>query len=191
MTHFVVDIETLGKYDSSIVLSIGAVWFDPEEDFEYLDLVEKQSFFVKLNAKQQKEELKRTACKSTIEWWKGQNDIAKKVLIPTYMDISGKGAIEALNEFIKQAPGFDQNESVIWVRGSLDYPVLSHLAESCGLELAFGYHRIRDIRTAIDILYNSNNGYTTTSKPCVGFVAHDPVHDSARDAMLLVYGIQK
>lgn len=191
MKHIVLDIETLGIFDNSVVLSIGGVVFDPETEFEFLDLTEDNSFFVKLKAKDQKERLNRTVTPSTIEWWKSQNDEAKKVLLPSDKDVDAETAIDQLNEFVKEECEYDPKNSVIWVRGSLDFPVLHSLALSCGKELCFGYNRIRDVRTAIDILYNSNNGYTDMSKPCVGFIAHDPVHDCARDAMLLTYGIPK
>ena len=51
----------------------------------------------------------------------------------------------------------------------------------------------RDVRTAVDCLYGSSNGYVEVVKD--GFdraavIKHHPVHDCALDAMMLMYGKQ-
>jgi hypothetical protein len=74
---FVFDIESLGVESNSVVLSVGMVYFNPEEQPSYDDLI-KNSLFIKLNAKDQIDRLGRTVTKSTLEWWAQQHEYVRK-----------------------------------------------------------------------------------------------------------------
>lgn len=56
-----------------------------------------------------------------------------------------------------------------------------------------GYAQWRDIRTAVDIMYGSTNGYCSVEHPDFArhnVIKHHPVHDCALDVMMLLYGKQ-
>jgi hypothetical protein len=69
--------------------------------------------------------------------------------------------------------------------------VIDSLAKKFALQPLTDYNRWRDVRTAVDILCGTTNGYTDVVYP--GFeraavIKHHPVHDCALDAMQLMYG---
>jgi hypothetical protein len=66
--------------------------------------------------------------------------------------------------------------------------------EQLELEPIWPYARWRDVRTAVDFLYNTTNGYTDVDYP--GFnskndiTKHNPIDDCVLDAMQLIYGVK-
>jgi len=81
----------------------------------------------------------------------------------------------------------------MWARGSLDQLVIDSLAKKFDLQPLTDYNRWRDVRTAVDILYGTTNGYCEIEYPNferAACIKHHPVHDCALDAMMLMYGKQ-
>jgi hypothetical protein len=79
----------------------------------------------------------------------------------------------------------------MWARGSLDQIVIDSLANRFEMESIIDYHVWRDVRTAVDILYGTINGYVNVDHPLFKrheVIKHHPVHDCALDAMQLMYG---
>ena len=188
---FVFDAETLGKKSDAVILSIGVVAFDLNQKSSYQDLL-ANSFFVKLDAIDQARRLKRTMTPSTAEWWEKQCDIvkAKSFYVDTKNDVKIEDGYEMLREWVSKFPGHDK--AIVWARGDLDQLLMDDFEESVGIKPVFEYRRWRDVRTAVDLMYGTTNGYTKVDYP--GFdphsmvYKHDPVHDSAYDAMMLMYG---
>ena len=82
-------------------------------------------------------------------------------------------------------------DQTMWARGSLDQLSIDSLAVKFGLEEITGYNKWRDVRTAVDILYGTSNGYVEVDHPLFvrhEVIKHHPVHDCALDAMMLMYG---
>ena len=71
-THATIDIETLGSYPDTVVLTIGGIKFDPMAD----DGLHSQ-FYYRLNADEQIEK-GRTITETTLEWWDKQDEEVKK-----------------------------------------------------------------------------------------------------------------
>ena len=72
--------------------------------------------------------------------------------------------------------------------------ITESLFNSAGMRPIARYNHWRDIRTAIDILYGTTNGYCAVD--CDGFdksmvTKHHPVHDVCYDAMMLLYGVEQ
>jgi hypothetical protein len=69
---------------------------------------------------------------------------------------------------------------------------MDDIEEQLGLDPVFPYSRWRDVRTAIDIFYDTENGYVDVShegfKSELMITKHDPVDDCLLDAMMLLYG---
>ena len=83
------------------------------------------------------------------------------------------------------------SKQTMWARGSLDQMVIDNLARAVDLQPITGYNMWRDVRTAVDIMYGTTNGYVEVEKE--GFqraavIKHHPVHDCALDIMQLMYG---
>jgi hypothetical protein len=186
---FVYDVETLGKNSNAVILSMACVYFDVSKRPSYQELV-NSAFFVKLDAEDQIKRLKRTVTKSSIEWWHKQCHNAKvKSVIPSEYDVKIEDGIEMMRQWSKQFPNNDK--CTVWARGNLDQLVLDYNEEQFAIEPVFFYNRWRDVRTAVDFMTNSSNGYCEVDYP--GFdmnmvTKHDPVDDCALDAMMLMYG---
>lgn len=82
-------------------------------------------------------------------------------------------------------------ESTIWTRGNLDSTAMNHAHLKMGAPKLFEYWQVRDVRTAVDLLSGSSRGYCEVSKSLPGFMAHNPVHDCARDALMLRYYVEE
>ena len=84
-------------------------------------------------------------------------------------------------------------KQTMWARGSLDQMAIDSLAVKFDLEEITGYNMWRDVRTAVDIMFGTTNGYVEVDHPLFKrheVIKHHPVHDCALDAMQLMYGKQ-
>lgn len=190
---YIYDLETLGVNETAVVLSIGCIYIDSYESCSYKDLM-KKSFFAKLDARDQIQRLGRKVTTSTIDWWSKQSMAAKdKSYIPSKTDVSPEEALQQLRQFVYD--NTRQSRVKCYTRGSMDVIVSEHLAGQVNMKLPWVYNDFRDIRTAIDVMYpNSKDGYIAIDPTqCFGYddnmtIAHDPVHDCARDAAMILFG---
>mgnify|MGYP003339887124 FL=1 len=170
------------------VLSAALVHFDPERRPTYQDLLD-DACFVKFKVKEQAHN-GRTITKSTLEWWKTQHEYVKKVsLDPSPEDVSARQGIETLYTYMAKFPNADKQ--TMWARGSLDQLAIDSLCDAIDMQPITGYNMWRDVRTAVDILYGTTNGYVEVEHPLFKrheVIKHHPVHDCALDAMQLMYG---
>jgi hypothetical protein len=187
---FIFDVETLGKESNSVMLSMAAIYFDPETKPSYEDLY-NSAFFVKFDVEDQVRRLDRKIGKTTMQWWAKQCDIVKaKSLKPNkVLDVKFEDGYESMR---KWAESKKDDQCYVWARGNLDQLVLDSFEEQLEIKPIWPFNRWRDVRTAIDILYNTSNGYCPVNYK--GFSAeskvikHNPVDDCAYDAMMLMYG---
>lgn len=184
---FIFDVETLGIESKSAILSMACIYFNPEEKPTYEQLLES-AFFVKLDAKDQVRRLNRDISKSTLEWWEKQPEEIKIMsLYSSDKDVIAETALASFATWVKQFP--DYNTSTIWARGNLDQICLGSLETELDRKPIFHFSRWRDVRTAIDLLTGSNNGYCAIPGLDESKVLkHNPIHDAAYDAMMLMYG---
>ena len=186
---FVFDIESLGVESNSVVLSVGMVYFNPADEPSYEDLI-KNSLFVKLDSKDQIDRLNRTVTKSTLEWWAGQHKYVRECSFdPKPDDLKAEEALDKIYQYMAQYPNADK--LTMWARGSLDQMAIDSLARRCDKPEITHYALWRDVRTAVDCLTGSTNGYCKVVHPTFGshnVIKHHPVHDCALDAMMLMYG---
>ena len=189
---FVFDIETLSKESNAVILSFACVHFSDKDksSFQYM---KDNSFFVKLDASDQFKRLKRSYQQSTIDWWKKQCENARiKSYKPSSNDVIIEDGLEQFRTWTKQ---FNEDRSWVWARGTLDQLVLDSAVEQLNIEPIFHYNRWRDVRTAVDFLYGTYNGYCDVDypgfDPFLNITKHDPVDDCLYDAMMLLYGVKK
>ena len=188
---FIFDVESLGVESNAVVLSAGLIHFDPNDEPTYQDLLDN-ACFVKFKAKEQVKELGRTISQSTLEWWANQHDYVKQVsLNPSSTDVSAVDGMAILHNYMNKFP--NARKQTMWARGSLDQLVIDSLAVKIGAVEITDYAQWRDVRTAVDIMYGSTNGYCEVDHQDFrrhNVIKHHPVHDCALDAMMLMYGKQ-
>lgn len=186
---FVFDIETLGVESTSIILSAAILHFDVAKNPSYQDLLDS-ALFVKFDSKDQAKRLKRTVDLGTLEWWQNQHEYVRRVsLEPSFDDVLAEDGIRMLHDYMNKIP--NANKLIMWTRGSLDQMAIDSLCKKVDMANITGYNMYRDVRTAVDCLTGSTNGYCDIEYS--GFeratvIKHHPVHDCALDAMMLMYG---
>ena len=188
---FVFDVETLGVDSNAVVLSAALIHFDPEKTPSYQDMLD-DACFVKFKAKDQIARLNRSVNIDTLEWWKNQHEYVRQVSFdPSGDDVTAEDGITILHNYMNKYPNADKQ--TMWARGSLDQIVIDHMARQVGMQVITGYNMWRDVRTAVDMLYGTSNGYCDVTHPEFKrheVIKHHPVHDCALDAMQLMYGKQ-
>lgn len=190
---FIFDVETLGKDSDAVILSMAAIYFDPDKEPSHTQLRES-AFFAKFKAEQQIKEFNRRVDKGTVEWWSKQCENARnKSFKPHVNDVPFEIGHAAMSQWAKSK---SDNDCWVWARGNLDQMVLSHIEDQMGLENIWSYARWRDVRTAVDFLYGTKNGYVEVDTPAwveafdskLHITKHNPIDDCVFDAMQLMYG---
>ena len=191
---FFLDIETLGVESTSAILSIAIIHVPDAEPRPAVELM-SDYIFVKFDVKDQISRFKRTVDMGTVEWWKKQSKIARDKSYERNpdLDLSCEEALDRIDAWVKKHT--DYSNELVWIRGTLDQMAVDSLYSALKRKPPFNYNVYRDMRTAVDLLYpNSKGGYVEVdSSLCVGFdalqwIPHDPLHDVARDAAILLYG---
>ncbi|UNA02383.1 putative exonuclease [Serratia phage SP1] len=193
---FMFDYETFAKAANAAVIDVAVIAFNPDpEVVETFDELVSRALHVKFDLKSQKG--KREFDPSTIEWWKNQSPEAKAGLTPSDKDVTTEVGTRLVLEYLKEQ-NINFWESQGWCRGqSFDWPILVNLIrneiaaqgeDTFKLEPCAFWNQ-RDVRTAIESLLLVRN-MTTTPLPAGtldGFVAHNSVHDTAKDILMLKY----
>lgn len=146
MTHdLMIDIETLGTRPGCVILSIGAVRFDPWSDKPILS----DDQFHTLIRPDSCEAVGLRAEAGTALWWMLQSEQARQIarafqgaVVPSL-----EVALDDLTEFVKTtiAGGC---EAGVWCRGtSFDMPILRAAFEAVRSEVPWAYWQERDART--------------------------------------------
>lgn len=187
------DIETLGKGSDSVILSMAAVHFDPVAKTSPAEMRDN-AFFVKMSVKDQVQRLGRTMEKSAMEWWSKQCENARCASFnPLSSDMTLEQGLDGLKEWSDKVD--PSGKCIIWARGNLDQLVIDCAEEKMEREHIWPYNRWRDVRTAIDFLYNSSNGYCKVDypgfDPALHITKHNPIDDCVFDAMMLLYGVKE
>jgi 3' exoribonuclease, RNase T-like len=189
---YIFDLETLGKKSDSVILSCAAIYFDPDERPSPQQMRD-EAFFAKFDVRDQHKRLKRSMGTSTMDWWKKQcQNVKVASFIPHEYDMKFEDGYELMRQW---AESKNNPKCWVWARGNLDQLVLDDIEEQCGLKPIWPFNRWRDVRTAVDFLYDSADGYVDVDYP--GFDArnditkHNPVDDCLLDAMQLLYGVKK
>jgi len=183
---YMFDIETLDTESTAVVLSAAILFFEQGDDYETLL---NKTLFVKLDSRIQIEDYERTVSKSTLDFWKTMHPAIRAASFdPSDSDLHPKQAIEKLYEYIH-----NHGDALIWARGSLDQMVIDSLALKLDMDRIMPYNKWRDVRTGVECLCSTaNNGYCEVNHPTFkrhNVIKHNPIHDCALDAMMLMYGV--
>jgi len=171
-TDVMIDLETLATSTDAVVLTIGAVKFDPFGS----DIKEPamDSFYVKIDI-DSCDELGLVANDDTIAWWAQQTKEAQAEAFEGTDRIHIREAFDQLYKFCWGAKR-------VWSNGAaFDIPICEHVYRKLNKAIPWSFWAVRDVRTAFDLGINPN-------RPPV--LAHHALQDAWNQAVGIqnVYG---
>ena len=134
-----IDIETLGVKPDCVILTIGAVKFDPLGDF----VDRENGLYLRLNVDEQTD-LGRSTDQGTLDWWSKQDPAVLAEALSDENRVSLAETVTAINKFIV---GID----TIWTQGSFDITILENLYRMLGHPIPWNYWQVRDSRTLFQV----------------------------------------
>lgn len=133
--HIMIDLETMGNTPTAAITSIGAVLFDPYGNWigdAFHTHVSLESCL--LNG--------LTMDASTVLWWLGQSEAARKTLI------DGQPGASNLREALHALASFMPSGATPWCNGaSFDFAILIHAYRRIEKPVPWEYWKERDLRT--------------------------------------------
>lgn len=162
--HCMIDLETLSVSPRAVILTLGAVHFDPwgsghgKEIYLRLDLDDQHN-------------LNREIDPNTLDWWSKQDP---KITEEAFNLDGRTQLVDAVNQFHKFAWGCDG----FWSHGStFDLVILEDLYRQLKKPLPWNYWQIRDTRTIFDLGFDPE-------------MPQESKHDALQDAIRQVIGVQ-
>jgi hypothetical protein len=171
-TDVMIDLETLATSTDAVILTIGAVKFDPFGS----DIKEPamDSFYVKIDI-DSCDELGLVSNDDTIAWWAQQDKAAQAEAFEGDDRIHIRDAFDQLYKFCWGAKR-------VWSNGAaFDIPICEHVYKKLNKAIPWSFWAVRDVRTAFDLGINPN-------RPPV--MAHHALQDAWNQAVGIqnVYG---
>lgn len=157
-THATIDLETLSTKPDAVLLTIGAIKFDPfTNDPPYSD------FYYRANVDEQTA-MGRHVEEGTLEWWSRQPDeIVKEAL----SDDNRHPVTKILKELNKYLVGVDR----IWCQGPVfDIAILENLYRQLDMHWNWAFYNIRDSRTLFSLMPRD-------PRKDIEFAAHNALED--------------
>ena len=155
------DLETLGNGSRSVIISIGAVEFDPESGAlgrEFYVNVDPQSCVsagLEIDA-------------STVMWWMQQSEAARAV----FKQPAGQ-LFDALQEFSRWFPALAQ----VWGNGAtFDNVILSNAYRAAGLEQPWKFSADRCYRTLKNLMPDVKQGSVGTAHNALDDAKYQALH---------------
>jgi len=162
--HLMVDMETMAVTPNAVVLSLGAVHFNPYGS-GYSDKI-----YFRINIDDQ-DALNREVDPSTLDWWSKQDPAIMEEAFSPDDRIS---LVDAMSQFHKFAWGCDK----FWSHGAtFDLVILENIYRQLNKPLPWNYWQLRDTRTLFDLGFDPD--MPTGSK-----------HDALQDAIRQAVGVQ-
>jgi hypothetical protein len=135
-----IDLETLGVEPDCVVMTIGAIKFDPFTDTE-----PHSGLYLRCDVDEQTN-MGRTVDDNTLAWWAQQDEAIKEEAFGEHERSSMDQVTRAINKF---CVGLD----VLWCQGPLfDYAILQNLYKQVGKPAPWHYWQIRDSRTLFSMM---------------------------------------
>ena len=190
----VLDIETLGSVNNSVILSVGMVAVDSAHDYTFKELID-DGYYAKLDVKSQVDS-GRKIHKDTVDWWAQQGEAAKHILKPSDKDMHWTKLREDMISWLTKK-GVDIHTAKYYSRGShFDFGILHDLFRITGNassdELPWRFWNIHDSKTVVLTLLDKDSWELQVEPE--GFIHHDCLHDAAREYLYMetaVYQFQK
>jgi len=140
MAHIMLDLETLDVTPEAVILTLGAVKFDPYN----VDEDPHTPFYIRFNVDEQTA-LGRTIDPSTLDWWAKQPAEVFEEAMSEEDRVGLDDATIQLNKYVA-------NATKIWAQGPLfDIAMLESLYKMIGKPCPWSYYNVRDSRTVFDM----------------------------------------
>lgn len=141
-TDIMIDLETLATSTDAVILSIGAVKFDPfGKDVEEPAM---DSFYVKVDI-DSCNEINLVASDDTIAWWAQQSKEAQEEAFGGDNRIHIRDAMDQLYKFCWGAKR-------VWSNGAaFDIPICETAYKRLNKAIPWSFWQVRDVRTAFDL----------------------------------------
>ena len=171
-THAMIDLETLGAQNNTVVLTFGGVKFDPNSISETY-----QHFYHRLEVDEQIAR-GRTTDESTLEWW-GRQD--PKVMEEAMGEGNRTSVDQVLTDLTRWCVGVD----AIWAQGStFDIPIMENLFKQYEKHVPWPFWKIRDARTLMQIM-------PSDPRKAMNFEAHNALEDCKVQALCVQLVLQQ
>ncbi|EFE7714681.1 3'-5' exoribonuclease domain-containing protein [Escherichia coli] len=136
--HLMIDLETMGKNPDAPIISIGAIFFDPQTG----DMGPEFSKTIDL------ETAGGVIDRDTIKWWLKQSREAQSAILSDEIPLDD--ALLQLREFI--AENSSEFFVQVWGNGAnFDNVILRRSYERQGIPCPWHYHNDRDVRTIVEL----------------------------------------
>lgn len=192
MKNLIIDCETLGVKDNAVVPMFAAMVTDDQ-----LSIKENLHHMIILHPSTFEQDAKgSTRGEDTIKFWDKQPQDIQQLVLSQDNSISINDCYTKFAKFLENTGYYKESDPFIWQRGSKDLEWLTNLFSPRDLKLSWS--RVREIRTAIDVLGASSkqNGYMDADKISdEGTMllmklnekqkAHHPAYDVVRDFVFL------
>ena len=157
-THATIDLETLSTKPDAVLLTIGAIKFDPfTTDPPY------NEFYYRANVDEQTA-IGRHIEEGTLQWWSRQ---APEIVEEALSDDNRHPVKEILTKLNKYLVGVDK----IWCQGPVfDIAILENLYRQLGLHWNWAFYNIRDSRTLFSLMPRD-------PRKDISFSAHNALED--------------
>tara|TARA_E500000318_G_C3549230_1_gene208124 strand:- start:999 stop:1541 length:543 start_codon:yes stop_codon:yes gene_type:complete len=166
-----IDIETLSTDFKAVVLTLGAVKFDPFTK-EISD-----PLYLKLSVDDQLEQ-GRITDERTLAWWGQQEESVRK---EAFSEDGRVSVEEALNQLDK----WSHNTHRVWCQGpSFDFPIIYDLYKTYDREMPWKFWNQRDARTVTSLIPEN-------IKQKINFNAHNAIEDVYAQAKCVQYVYNK
>lgn len=162
--NYMIDIETLGTRNTSVILSIGICTFGSPD-------LNKECMYHQLNYKMfPTSTYEFTTDEDTKEWWKAQPEQTwREATCGTLAPIVSLGMISSV---------LAKTNAIVWTKGNFDLPILEHAFNFYGVPVPWTFRNTRDFRT-IKALWPALN---LTPDPNA---AHSAIYDAIFQATYL------
>lgn len=171
--HCMIDLETMDTRPSAVVLSIGAVLFDPTTESM------GPAYYAKLQVGDQIER-GRTQSSATLEWWARQPDAAREEAFGDAGKLPVEEALAGFRQFLDSAND-GGGVSGVWGNGAaFDNVILASLYHSYGEAPAWPFWMDRCFRTLVALFDPSK-----ALRPQFAGTAHNALDDAFHQARYL------
>lgn len=204
-TDIMLDLETLGTGPNALILSIGAVWFNPYMRQTATQMLEQNPFFFTAISINDSLFNNFDIDASTLDWWKSQSDKARDfVFYPHEDDVKNvKDALIAFQGTVKTVSE-DQDTVKLWGNGvTFDNMILQNYYQKMDIKFPVHYKNwrcFRTLRSIFPVIHKSASGVkihdfsiptdvripflyeepTWDEEP--GLIRHHALHDAASQA---------
>lgn len=168
MKHIMLDIETLGNKTNSVILSIGACYFDPKTG----DIGDTMSVHIDVESCVDRG-LNMDA--STVMWWLGQEKEAQSKIT------NGQRDAEDITTALKMLTNFIDGDSQVWGNGAtFDNAIVKNAYEKCNMREPWKFWNDRDVRTVVELGYQI--GFNPKRDMPFTGTRHDALDDAIHQA---------